>query len=157
MEMMRIRKTAGWILIAVGASLAAWTAVGWQRAGKDIGENRARMAEKTAELQSTRKELNAAGLLYIAYQKSVTEMPDSVAKQNSKLIGSERKRHKQVTWRLEAAERDLKIDLKQLKRRDAEARAARKEQALPTAAGAAGAIVCGAFCLLTARPRREAA
>lgn len=154
---MRIRKTAGWILMVVGAALAAWTAVGWIRAGKGISENRARIAEKTEELKTTRKDLNAAGLLYKAYQLSVTEMPDSLVKVTSAQINSERKRHRQVTWKLEAAERNLMLDLKRLKRRDAEATAARKAQALPTAAGAGGAFVCGAVLLLTARPRREPA
>jgi len=153
--MMRIRKTAGWILLVAGAALAAWTAVGWIRAGKGISTNRARIAEKTEELKTTRKDLNAAGLLYKGYQLSVTEMPDSLAKLNAAQINSERKRHRQVTWKLEAAERNLMIDLRKLKRRDAEATAARKTQALPTAAAAGGASVCGAVLLLLARPRRE--
>jgi hypothetical protein len=143
--------------VAAGAALAAWTAVGWYRAGIGIDENRGRMAEKTAELKTTRKELNAAGLLYKAYQKSLTEVPDSLRRHSGAQINSEHKRHKQATWKLEAAERDIMLDLKRLKRRDEEAVAARRKQALPTAAGACGALVCGALLLLAGRPRREPA
>jgi predicted HNH restriction endonuclease len=144
-------------LVAAGAGLLAWTAVGWVRAGEKIGEFRDRTSEKTAELQSTRKELNAAGLLYKAYQKSLSEVPDSLYQETRLQMKSERKRHTQTIWRLEATERDTMLDLKRLKRRESEATAARKRQALPPAASGAGALVCGGLLLFSARPRGEPA
>lgn len=154
---MRIPRTAGWILIAAGAALLAWTAVGWIGAGEGIGEIGGQISEKDAELKTTRKDLIASGLLYKAYQTSQSSIPDSLRKETNAQMRSEGKRLRQTVWKLEAAERDIKLDSKRLKRRESEAVAARRARALPTAAGAAGSLLCGALLLLAARPRREAA
>jgi hypothetical protein len=154
---MRIRKTAGWILVAAGAALLAWTAVGWMRAGKEIGVLRGQVSEKDAELKATRKDLTAAGLLYKAHQNSQSSIPDSLRKETSAAMYSEGKRHRQAVWKLEGAERDIKLDITRLKDRESEASVARRARAIPTTAGAAGSLLSGVLLLLAARPRREAA
>jgi len=154
---MRIRKTAGWILIAAGALLLAWTTVIWMQGEKKIGALREPMEAKTAELKATRTELTEAGLRYQAYSTSLLSLPDSLRRTVRAQANSEGEKHTRTIWKLEATERDIMLDLKRLHRHRSDALAERKARALPVVAGAAGSLVCGALLLITGRREHEAA
>lgn len=154
---MRIRKAAAWVLIACGATLIAVAATSWVRGGREIGGFRDQMAEKNAELKTTRKEMSDTNLLYQAFQKSMPSIPDSLRRETGAAMNIQSQKYSGKIRKLQFSERDLGLDIKKLKRREAEATAARKARVVPVAAGAAGALLCGAILAITARPRREAA
>ncbi|HXV15110.1 MAG TPA: hypothetical protein VEC56_12960 [Candidatus Krumholzibacteria bacterium] len=157
MERMRRGRFVALALAAAGAGLLAWAAVVWSRGSDSVETWRVRQAEKESELRSTWDELKEFNLRYQAFQKSFPAVPDSIRMASGKQFREEGRTYEKAIRKLEFAERDLKLEITNCKRKQAKAAAERKDRALPIAAGGAGAWLGAAVAAIASRPRREAA
>lgn len=149
----KLGRTIAFVLALAAAGLLAAAGVQWKRGGEYIAAWRAKRTESEAELKTTRTELHAHSLRYQAFQKSIPEIPDSLRLSTGGVIREEGRVYEKAIRKLENAETDIKLDLARIKRKDAEATAARKARTLPLAAGGAGALVCAALVAILSRGR----
>jgi hypothetical protein len=146
-------RTPGIILLLAGGALIVAGAVAYSLTSRKTAVTSRELARVDADLDSTRAELRKTSLRYQGFAKGMPELPDSVRRYEAGATFRQSQVYDKMIYSLEIRERDLKLEIIRLTKK--QAAAARRARAIsaPLAGGGALAVLAGLLVLARSRAR----
>ena len=154
---MSTSRTPGIVLLVIGGLLLGAGAYTYSGTSGKTAPFRQRIEADQALLDSTRAELRTVSLRYQGFAKSGEAVPDSIRRYEAGTIWRQSQTYANKIYLLERKERDLKLEMTKLRKREGAAKRRRLVVSIPLAAIGAGASLAGILLLTRSRPRPVAA
>lgn len=133
----------GILLIVAGLTGLGLAFSAYNRTDPKQAQEEARLPVALAELDTTRAEIRKTSLLYQGFQKNTSAVPDTVRMYGGGKIMEQGRSYQKKLHMLEVRERDLNLEVTQIRKHIETHKQSGRREALPFAGGGLVALVAG--------------